>query len=72
MKANPSVHADDGFRVAGTGDPDGSIPERIVGLSDLPAVAAEADFMSITLPLTNDSAGVVGRDVIAALPGMPG
>jgi phosphoglycerate dehydrogenase-like enzyme len=68
VKANPSVHADDGFRLAGTGDPDGSVPERIVGLSDLPAVAREADFMSITLPLTNDSGGVVSRDVIAALP----
>lgn len=68
VKANPSVLTDDGFRVAGTGDPDGSIPERIVGLADLPSVAREADFLSVTLPLTDDSRGVVSREVIAALP----
>ena len=52
VKANPSIRADDGFRVPGTGDPDGSIPERIVGIDALREVAAEADFLSVTLPLT--------------------
>jgi phosphoglycerate dehydrogenase-like enzyme len=69
VKANPSVRTDDAFRAPGTGDPDGSIPERIVGVADLGEVAAEADFMSITLPLTGRSRGVVSREVIAALPG---
>ena len=69
VKADPAHRADDGFRIPGTGDPDGSIPERIVGLDDLPAVAAEADFLSVTLPLTRSSKGVVGREVLAALPG---
>jgi phosphoglycerate dehydrogenase-like enzyme len=68
VKSDPSVRTDDAFRVPGTGDPDGSIPERIVGVDALRAVAAEADFMSITLPLTGRSRGVVSREVIAALP----
>jgi phosphoglycerate dehydrogenase-like enzyme len=68
VKANPSVRADDSFRVPGTGDRDGSIPERIVGIDGLPEVAGEADFMSITLPLTGRSRGVVSREVMAALP----
>ena len=68
VKADPSVLADDGFVVPGTGDPDGTIPERIVGLAHLVTVAREADYLSVTLPLTANSRGVVGREVIAALP----
>jgi phosphoglycerate dehydrogenase-like enzyme len=68
VKANPSVLADDGYRPAGIGDPDGSIPERIAGIDALADVAAEADYVSITLPLTARSRGVVSRQVLAALP----
>lgn len=68
VKANPSVRADDGFRAPGTGDPDGTIPERIVGIDALADVASEADFVSITLPITARSRGIVGRQVLAALP----
>ena len=69
VKANPSVHTDDGFRAPGTGDPDGLIPERIAGIDELREVAAEADYVSVTLPLTAASRGVVSREVLAALPG---
>jgi phosphoglycerate dehydrogenase-like enzyme len=69
VKANPQVRADDGFRVPGTGDPDGSIPDRIVGVEALQEAAAQADFLSVTLPLTARSRGVVSRDVLNALPG---
>jgi phosphoglycerate dehydrogenase-like enzyme len=69
VKANPGVREDDGFRVPGTGDPDGSIPERIVGIETLRDVAASADYVSVTLPLTARSRGVVSRDVLSALPG---
>lgn len=68
VKADPGRRTDVGFRVPGTGDPDGTIPERIVGLDALPAVASEADFLSVTLPLTRSSRGVVDRAAIAALP----
>jgi phosphoglycerate dehydrogenase-like enzyme len=68
VKANPTVRAEDGFRAPGTGDPEGTIPERIVGIDELAAVAPEADFVSITLPITARSRGIVGRDVLAALP----
>jgi phosphoglycerate dehydrogenase-like enzyme len=68
VKADPSVRADDGFRAPGTGDPEGTIPERIVGIDALVDAAAEADFVSITLPITTRSRGIVGRDMLAALP----
>jgi phosphoglycerate dehydrogenase-like enzyme len=69
VKANPATLADDGFRMPGTGDPEGTIPERVVGLSELEAIAREADFVSVNLPLTGQSRGVVSRAVLAALPG---
>jgi phosphoglycerate dehydrogenase-like enzyme len=68
VKANPTVLADDGFRAPGTGDPDGTIPERIVGIESLRDVATQADYVSITLPITARSRGVVSAEVLAALP----
>ncbi len=69
VKSRPEVRSDASFRVPGTGDPDGSIPERIVGDEALAEVAAEAHVLVITMPLTPASRGIVGRDVIDALPG---
>ena len=66
-KARPEQLVDTSFRLPGTGDPDGTIPERIVGIDGLVEAAREADFVSITLPITRDSRGVVSREVIAAL-----
>ncbi len=66
VKANPATRADDGYRVPGTGDPDGAIPERIADVDGLPELAAEADYVSVTLPLTRMTRGLVDRNVIAA------
>lgn len=68
VKSDPATRIDGGFRMPGTGDPEGSLPERIVGLDELAAVAREADYLSITLPITERSRGAVSRDVLAALP----
>ena len=40
VKPRPDSRADPSYRVPGTGDPDGSIPERIVGVEALLEVAA--------------------------------
>jgi phosphoglycerate dehydrogenase-like enzyme len=68
VKSRPDIHADNAFRVPGTGDPDGSIPERIVGVGALAEAAREAHVLVITMPLTEASRGIVGREVIEALP----
>lgn len=68
VKPRPEVRVDTSYRVQGTGDPDGSIPERIVPDGELAAVAAEADFLVVTMPLTEASRGTISREVIAALP----
>ena len=68
VKPRPDVRHDASFRVPGTGDPDGSIPDRIVGDGELLGVVPEADVLVLTMPLTDASRGIVGREVIAALP----
>ncbi|MFL5642751.1 MAG: D-2-hydroxyacid dehydrogenase [Chloroflexota bacterium] len=68
VKPRPEIRVDTSFRVPGTGDPDGSIPERIVGDSELAAVAREADVLVVTMPLTDATRGIISRSVIAALP----
>lgn len=68
VKPRPEIRADPSYRVPGTGDPDGSIPERIVGLGSLVEVAAEADYLVLTLPLTRESRHSIGPSVLAALP----
>jgi phosphoglycerate dehydrogenase-like enzyme len=68
IKPHPDTRADASYRVPGTGDPDGSIPERIVGDDGLLDAAHEADILVLTMPLTDASRGVIGREVLAALP----
>ena len=68
VKARPEQRLDDAYRVPGTGDPDGSIPERIVGLEGLAEAAREADTLIVTVPLTTASRGLVDTAVLAALP----
>jgi phosphoglycerate dehydrogenase-like enzyme len=67
VKARPLQRLDTSFRLACTGDPEGTIPERIVGDDGLADAAAEADFMSITLPISPGSRGVVSRAVLERL-----
>ncbi len=67
VKADPSVRADRSFRLPGTGDPEGTIPERFAGLEDLVEVIREADFVAVTLPLTRASRGFITAECIAAM-----
>jgi len=68
VKARPERRTDDSFHVPGTGDPDGSIPELIVGLDRLRETVAEADFVAVTVPLTAASRRLIDAQVLAALP----
>jgi phosphoglycerate dehydrogenase-like enzyme len=67
VTARPERRTDDAYRVPGTGDPEGAIPERIAGLDQLAETVAEADFVAVTVPLTPGSRGLVDRSVLAAL-----
>ena len=68
VKPRPEVRHDTAFRVPGTGDPDGAIPERIVGVEELTETARSADVVVLTMPLTEASRGIIDGGVLAALP----
>ena len=67
VKPRPEIRHDTAYRVPGTGDPDGSIPERIVGVDRLAETAAEADVVVLTMPLTDATRGIIDAGVLAAL-----
>jgi len=67
VKARPENLRDTAWRVPGTGDPDGLIPERIVPPEGLAEVAGEADYLVLTAPLTSRSRGIVDERVLARL-----
>lgn len=68
VKRRPHVRFEDGFRLPGTGDPEGLIPEQILGPKDLSVVAALADALVVTMPLTSQTVGLIDASVFAALP----
>jgi phosphoglycerate dehydrogenase-like enzyme len=67
VKQRPEQRRDDGFVVEGTGDPEGTIPERIVGFDGLDDVLAEADAVVIALPLTTQTRGLFDKSRLARL-----
>ena len=72
VKPRPEIRADGSFRVPGTGDPDGSIPDRIVGVDALVEAAGEADYVVLTLPLTPESRGSSTGPCSTPCPQRPG
>jgi phosphoglycerate dehydrogenase-like enzyme len=68
VKPRPDVRTDSSYRVPGTGDPDGSIPARFVGVEALPDVARQADYLVLTLPLTAESRHLINERILGALP----
>ena len=67
-KRDPKIRREDGFRVPGTGDPAGKIPEAWFGIERLTDMLRQTDIAMITLPLTNKTRGLIGRRELEALP----
>ncbi|MCS6834826.1 MAG: D-2-hydroxyacid dehydrogenase [Anaerolineae bacterium] len=51
----------------GTGDPEGNIPERIYPSEALASMAAECDYLVVTVPLTPSTRHLVGEKVLRAM-----
>jgi phosphoglycerate dehydrogenase-like enzyme len=67
LKADPSRRVDEGWTEAGTGDPDGSIPERVVGPNGLADIVAEADLVVLTAPATDRTQNMIDTRILAAM-----
>jgi len=59
--------ADRGYAVEGTGDPDGSIPERFYPPEALQEMLAECDYVVVALPLTAATRHVIGEPELRAM-----
>jgi phosphoglycerate dehydrogenase-like enzyme len=66
-KSNPLERQDPGFIYPGVGDPEGNLPERIVGNDALLDILPEADFVACTLPLTSQTKGRLGEREFRAM-----
>ena len=67
VKARPSVRVHHGYNPPGRGDPNGVIPERIVGPRDLGAAVGAADVVVVAAPLTDRTRASLGTNVLAAM-----
>ena len=67
LKRNPDERRDPGWNPPGVGDPDGSIPRRWYSPDQCEELLREADFITVTLPLTAHTRAFIGRKEIAAM-----
>lgn len=67
VKRDPLRRVDSGYTIAGTGDPDGIIPERIVGAADLNAVLPEAEYVVLASASTADNRGLIGETQLKSM-----
>jgi phosphoglycerate dehydrogenase-like enzyme len=59
-KRDPSRRADPGYRLPGTGDPDGVLPDEWLSPGELPALLARSDVVVMAAPLTPETRHMIG------------
>lgn len=55
------------YRVPGTGDPEGTLPDRVFAMVEKPEFLAGLDFLVLAMPLTKATEGIVGESDLRAL-----
>ncbi len=58
----------DEYRIEGTGDPTGEIPERIYPPEAVATMARDCDFLVVIAPLTDETRHMINEDVFEAMP----
>lgn len=58
---------DTGYTLSGLGDPDGRIPERFYQPHELRSMLAECDVVVLTVPLTEETRGLIGEAELRAM-----
>jgi len=67
LKRDPKVRSDPGWCPAGLGDPAGAIPERFFGPDECAEILRESDYVSVTLPLTEETRKFIGARELGAM-----
>ena len=66
-KRDPSRRSDDGYRLPGTGDPDGTLPEAWFAPGQLRDMLARSDVVVLCAPLTAETRAMIGEAELAAM-----
>lgn len=67
-KRRPEVREESGFQLPETGDPSGAIPIAWYGMREIPEMLRLCDAIVVTLPLTDESRGLLGKKELLAMP----
>ena len=67
VRNRPEAAEDTGYYEPGTGDPNGSLPDRVYPVAELHAALAEADFVALSLPLTPQTRGMINAEALAVM-----
>jgi Phosphoglycerate dehydrogenase and related dehydrogenases len=67
IKDNPKM-PDNTYSVKGTGDPEGVLPDRIFSPGQEQEFLKDLDFLVLTMPLTNNTKGIVSERELKMLP----
>ena len=66
-KRDPARRGDDGYRLPGTGDPDGALPEAWFAPARLHDLLARSDVVVMCAPLTAQTRAMIGEAELAAM-----
>jgi phosphoglycerate dehydrogenase-like enzyme len=66
-KRDPARHADQGYCPAGTGDPEGRLPDGWFSPAELHALLAASDVVVMCAPLTRETQHMIGAAELAAM-----
>ena len=67
LKRDPMQHADPDYCPAGSGDPEGRLPERWLGPAQLPELLETSDVVVMAAPLTPATRGMIGARELARM-----
>jgi phosphoglycerate dehydrogenase-like enzyme len=66
-KRDPGQRADPGYRLPGTGDPDGTLPDGWFAPTELSRMLPRCDAVVLCAPLTAETRGLVGEAALRAM-----
>jgi phosphoglycerate dehydrogenase-like enzyme len=66
-KKDPANRTDNGWQVAGVGDPEGTIPEAFYGLDQFHEFLSACDYLVLACPLTPETTHVIDAPALKAM-----
>jgi len=68
QSTNLDISSTNSYRVEGTGDPEGAIPEKVFKSGQEEEFLKDLDFLILCMPLTKNTEGIIGENELKYLP----